>query len=47
MIKGKSGMRGREGVMKERKEWYLGVEKEEGWLGKWIVEEEKEWGGNV
>ena len=46
-MNGKSGMSGSKGVMGERKDWYVGLEKEEGWVGEWIVENDKEWGGNV
>jgi methionyl-tRNA synthetase len=29
--------------MKETKHWYLPLDKHEGWLRKWILEDHKEW----
>ena len=33
--------------MKETKHWYLPLDKHEGWLRKWILEDHKEWRPNV
>ena len=33
--------------MKETKHWYLPLDKHEGWLRQWILEEHKEWRPNV
>ena len=33
--------------MKETKHWYLPLDKHEGWLKKWILEDHKEWRPNV
>ena len=34
-------------VMKETKHWYLPLDKHEGWLRQWILEDHKEWRPNV
>jgi methionyl-tRNA synthetase len=33
--------------MKETKHWYLPLDKHEGWLRQWILEDHKEWRNNV
>lgn len=34
-------------VMRETKHWYLPLDKHEGWLRQWILEDHKEWKANV
>ncbi|WP_165041910.1 methionine--tRNA ligase [Dysgonomonas sp. ZJ709] len=34
-------------VMRETKHWYLPLDKHEGWLRQWILEDHKEWKSNV
>lgn len=34
-------------IMKETKHWYLPLNKHEGWLRQWILEDHKEWKSNV
>lgn len=34
-------------IMKETKHWYLPLDKHEGWLRQWILEDHKEWKTNV
>ena len=43
----KSAISGSKPVMKETKHWYLPLDKHEGWLRKWILEDHKEWRPNV
>lgn len=42
-----STITGSKPVMKETKHWYLPLDKHEGWLRKWILEDHKEWKSNV
>ena len=43
LINPKSAISGSKPVMKETKHWYLPLDKHEGWLRKWILEDHKEW----
>lgn len=47
LINPKSAISGSKPVMRETKHWYLPLDKHEGWLRKWILEEHKEWRNNV
>ena len=47
LINPKSAISGSQPVMKETKHWYLPLDKHEGWLRKWILEDHKEWRNNV
>ena len=47
LINPKSAISGSKPVMKETKHWYLPLDKHEGWLRQWILEEHKEWRPNV
>ena len=47
LINPKSAISGSQPVMKETKHWYLPLDKHEGWLRKWILEDHKEWRPNV
>ena len=47
LINPKSAISGSKPVMKETKHWYLPLDKHEGWLRKWILEDHKEWRPNV
>lgn len=42
-----SKLSGAKPVMRSTKHWYLPLDKHEGWLRKWILEEHKEWRPNV
>lgn len=43
----KSTITGNPPIMKETKHWYLPLDKHEGWLKQWILEDHKEWKSNV
>jgi len=43
----RSTISGKAPVLKETKHWYLPLDKHEGWLRQWILEEHKEWKPNV
>lgn len=47
LINPKSTITGATPVMRETKHWYLPLDKHEGWLRKWILEDHKEWKANV
>jgi len=47
LIKPRSMVSGTKPVMKETKHWYLPLDKFQGWLRKWILEDHKEWKTNV
>jgi len=47
LIDPKSAVSGSVPVLKETKHWYLPLDKHEGWLKKWILEDHKEWRSNV
>lgn len=47
LIDPKSTISGCTPVLKETKHWYLPLDKHEGWLKKWILEDHKEWKSNV
>jgi methionyl-tRNA synthetase len=47
LINPKSAISGSTPVLKETKHWYLPLDKHEGWLRKWILEDHKEWKPNV
>jgi len=47
LIKPRSMVSGTLPVMKKTKHWYLPLDRYEGWLRKWILEEHKEWKPNV
>jgi len=47
LINPKSMLSGSKPVLKETKHWYLPLDKYEGWLKKWILEDHKEWKSNV
>ena len=47
LINPRSALSGNVPVMKETKHWYLPLDKYEGWLRKWILEDHKEWKTNV
>ena len=47
LINPKSAISGSKPVMKETKHWYLPLDKHEGWLRQWILEDHKEWRNNV
>ncbi|HCC70392.1 MAG TPA: methionine--tRNA ligase [Bacteroidales bacterium] len=47
LIKPRSMVSGTKPVMKETKHWYLPLDKYQGWLSKWILEDHKEWKPNV
>jgi len=47
LINPHSALSGNVPVMKETKHWYLPLDKYEGWLRKWILEDHKEWKTNV
>ena len=47
LINPKSAISGSKPVMRETKHWYLPLDKHEGWLRKWILEDHKEWRPNV
>jgi len=47
LIKPRSMVSGTKPVMKKTRHWYLPLDKYEGWLRKWILEEHKEWKPNV
>ncbi|MBS0011992.1 MAG: methionine--tRNA ligase [Bacteroidales bacterium] len=47
LIKPRSMVSGSKPVMKKTKHWYLPLDKFEGWLKKWILEDHKEWKSNV
>jgi len=47
LIKPRSTVSGSKPVMKETTHWYLPLDRYEGWLSKWILEEHKEWKPNV
>ena len=47
LINPKSAISGSKPVMKETKHWYLPLDKHEGWLRQWILEDHKEWRPNV
>ncbi|MBN1388773.1 MAG: methionine--tRNA ligase [Bacteroidales bacterium] len=47
LIKPRSTVSGTKPVMKETKHWYLPLDKYQGWLRKWILEDHKEWKTNV
>ena len=42
-----SAITGNKPELKETKHWYLPLDKHEGWLRKWILEDHKEWRPNV
>lgn len=47
LINPKSTLSGSKPVLKETKHWYLPLDKYEGFLKKWILEDHKEWKANV
>ena len=47
LINPKSAISGSKPVMRETKHWYLPLDKHEGWLRQWILEDHKEWRNNV
>ena len=47
MINPKSAISGSKPVLRETKHWYLPLDKHEGWLREWILENHKEWRSNV
>ncbi len=47
LINPKSAISGSTPVLKETKHWYLPLDKHEGWLRQWILEDHKEWKPNV
>ncbi len=47
LIKPRSTVSGTKPIMKETKHWYLPLDKFQGWLRKWILEDHKEWKPNV
>lgn len=47
LINPRSVITGAKPSMKETKHWYLPLDKHEGWLKQWILEEHKEWRPNV
>lgn len=47
LIEPQSTISGSVPVLKETKHWYLPLDKHEGWLKKWILEDHKEWKTNV
>jgi len=47
LINPRSTISGSKPVPRETKHWYLPLDKYEGWLRKWILEDHKEWKANV
>jgi methionyl-tRNA synthetase len=47
LINPKSAISGSKPVMRETLHWYLPLDRYEGWLREWILEEHKEWKSNV
>jgi methionyl-tRNA synthetase len=47
LINPKSSITGNTPILKETKHWYLPLNKHEGWLKQWILEDHKEWKNNV
>jgi methionyl-tRNA synthetase len=47
LINPHSTISGSKPVMRETKHWYLPLDKYEGWLKEWILEDHKEWKANV
>jgi len=47
LINPRSTISGSTPVMRETKHWYLPLDKHEGWLRQWILEDHKEWKTNV
>lgn len=47
LINPHSTISGRKPVLRETRHWYLPLDKYEGWLKKWILEDHKEWKTNV
>lgn len=47
LINPKSTITGNPPILKETKHWYLPLDKHEGWLRQWILEDHKEWKNNV
>ena len=47
LINPKSAISGSKPVLKSTKHWYLPLDKHEGWLRQWILEDHKEWRPNV
>lgn len=47
LINPKSTISGKQPVLRDTKHWYLPLDKHEGWLRKWILEDHKEWKTNV
>ncbi len=47
LINPKSAISGSQPVLRETLHWYLPLDRYEGWLKKWILEEHKEWKSNV
>ena len=47
LINPKSAISGSKPVLKTSKHWYLPLDKHEGWLREWILEDHKEWRPNV
>ncbi|MED9996559.1 MAG: methionine--tRNA ligase [Paludibacteraceae bacterium] len=47
LINPKSAISGSAPVLKKTKHWYLPLDKHEGWLSQWILEDHKEWRPNV
>ncbi|MDD3687033.1 MAG: methionine--tRNA ligase [Bacteroidales bacterium] len=47
LINPRSVISGNKPVLKETKHWFLPLDKYEGWLKQWILEEHKEWKPNV
>ena len=47
LINPRSQISGSKPVLKKTKHWYLPLDKHEGWLRKWILEDHKEWRPNV
>jgi len=47
LINPRSTISGSQPVKKETKHWYLPLDRHEGWLREWILEDHKEWKSNV
>ena len=47
LLNPKSAISGSKPVLKSTKPWYLPLDKHEGWLREWILEDHKEWRPNV
>lgn len=47
LINPKSALSGEEPILKKTTHWYLPLDKQEGWLKQWILQEHQEWKSNV